>query len=211
MLKKSSINKIIQLLRKNYDHTKTALQYKTPFQLLISTILSAQTTDRQVNKITKNLFRYYPDLFAFLKLSQAELEDYIKSIGLYRVKTKNILATCNVLVKKYDGIVPESREKLMRLPGVGRKTANVFLSIATDFAAIAVDTHVQRVSNRIGLAESKNVFKTEKQLMKNIPKKYWNNAHHWLIWHGRNICKAHNPLCDSCFLTQYCDFYNHKI
>ena len=132
----------------------------------------------------------------------------IKSIGLFRTKAKNILACCNILFKKYGGMVPESREELMKLPGVGRKTANVFLSIITTFPAIAVDTHVFRVSNRIGLSEANNVLNTEKQLMENIPNKEWSNAHHWLIWHGRKICKARNPLCNICFLNAYCLYYN---
>ena len=135
------------------------------------------------------------------------MEQKIKTVGLYKSKAKNILATCKILENDYKGIVPKTREKLVKLPGVGRKTANVVLSIAHDFDAIAVDTHVFRVSNRIGLAKAKNVEVTEEHLMKNIPKKDWSNAHHWLIWHGRKICKARNPLCEECFLSKYCLYF----
>jgi endonuclease-3 len=197
------------LLKEQYHPRTTALKYKTPFELLISTILSAQTTDKQVNNVTKDLFQTYADPFAFLKLSQFELENKIKSIGLHKMKAKNILTTCKILVSKYKGEIPGSREDLMQLPGVGRKTANVFLSIATNFAAIAVDTHVFRVANRIGIAGANDVLKTEKQLMKNIPKKNWNQAHHWLIWHGREICKARQPLCEICLINKYCLFYKN--
>ena len=170
-------------------------------------MLSAQSTDKQVNIVTKNLFRDYPNAGSFLTLSLEEMEEKIKTVGLYKTKAKNVLATCRLLVDKYDGKVPESREALMELPGVGRKTANVVLSIATDFQAIAVDTHVFRVSNRIGLAEAKDVRQTEEDLMKNIPQKDWSDAHHWLIWHGRKICRARNPLCEECFLTEFCKYY----
>ena len=210
MLEHSEINKVLQLLKANYNHTKTGLKYNNPFQLLISTMLSAQTTDRQVNKVTKNLFMTHPDVYSFQNLSLTELELKIKSIGLYRSKAKNILATCNLLVKRYNGKIPHSREELMKFPGIGRKIANVFLSIITDIDAIAVDTHVFRVSNRIGLAEAKDVLKTEQQLMINIEQEDWNDAHHWLIWHGRKICKARNPLCDSCFLNKHCLFFIKK-
>ncbi|TFH02833.1 MAG: endonuclease III, partial [Calditrichales bacterium] len=135
------------------------------------------------------------------------MEDKIKTVGLYKSKAKNVLATCRILVEQYDGEVPLTREELMALPGVGRKTANVVLSIVTDFKAIAVDTHVFRVSNRIGLANSGDVRNTEEDLMKNIPQKDWSDAHHWLIWHGRQICRARNPLCDRCFLIKNCLFY----
>ena len=210
MLDIKKINIVLGLLKKKYNHTTTGLKYLNPFQLLIATMLSAQTTDKQVNKVTKDLFNDSPEVHSFLNLSVTELESKIKSIGLYRSKAKNILATCDLLVKNHNGKIPHSREELMKLPGIGRKTANVFLSIISDIDAIAVDTHVFRVSNRIGLAEAKDVLKTEQQLMNNIKQKDWNNAHHWLIWHGRQICKARNPLCDECFLNKYCHFFNKK-
>jgi len=210
MLDKSSIKKVLKLLESEYSDATTALNFGTPFQLLISTMLAAQSTDKRVNIVTKNLFELYPDAISFLNLSISELEDLIKTVGLYKSKAKNILATCRLLVENHDGNVPLTREELVVLPGVGRKTANVVLSIATDFKAIAVDTHVYRVSNRIGLASAKDVRKTEDDLMKNIPEKDWSDAHHWLIWHGRKVCQARNPSCESCFLKSYCEYYNKK-
>jgi endonuclease-3 len=174
-------------------------------------MLAAQSTDVQVNKVTKSLFQHHSDAHSFLKLSEKQLEMKIRTVGLYKSKAKNIMATCRILVDKYSGEIPTTREKLMTLPGVGRKTANVVLSIASDFDAIAVDTHVYRVSNRLGLAEANNVLETEKQLMNNIQQSDWSDAHHWLIWHGRKICKARKPLCEVCFITEVCLHYRSKI
>jgi endonuclease-3 len=210
MLDRTSIKKVLHLLKAEYSDTTTALNYGTPFQLLISTILAAQSTDKRVNIVTKDLFKLYPDAYSFLNLSLSELEDKIKTVGLYKSKAKNILATCQLLVENHEGEVPLTREELIKLPGVGRKTANVVLSIVTDFKAIAVDTHVFRVSNRIGLASSNDVRKTEDDLMNNIPQKEWSDAHHWLIWHGRKVCQARKPLCESCSLNPYCEYYNKK-
>lgn len=207
MLGKSSIKKVLQLLKSEYSDTTTALDFGTPFQLLISTMLAAQSTDKQVNIVTKDLFRDYPDANGFLSLSLSDLEDRIKTVGLYKSKAKNILATCHLLVENYESEIPLTREELVKLPGVGRKTANVVLSIVSDFKAIAVDTHVFRVSNRIGLASSKDVRKTEDDLMNIIPQKDWSDAHHWLIWHGRKVCQARNPSCDTCFINPYCEYY----
>ena len=203
----SNIQESLARLKSQYKDTTTALNFTSPFQLLISTMMAAQSTDVRVNIVTKDIFPDYPDAKSFLSLSLLELEEKIKTVGLYKSKAKNILATCKILVDSYNGEVPQTREELITLPGVGRKTANVVLSIAHDFDAIAVDTHVFRVSNRIGLANAKNVELTEEHLMQNIPKKDWSDAHHWLIWHGRKICKARNPLCDECFLTKYCHFF----
>jgi endonuclease-3 len=212
MLNKKQISAVLKILKQTYGTTTTALKFNDPFQLLISTILSAQSTDKQVNKITTRLYKEYPDAHSFIKLSEGELEEKIRSIGLYRSKAHNILETCKILVEKYQGMVPSSREDLIRLPGVGRKTANVVLSVGFRHDAIAVDTHVFRVSNRIGLADSPSVKKTEEQLMETIPRKDWSAAHHWLIWHGRQICKAQKPLCSKCPLTSYCEYYkNLKI
>jgi endonuclease III len=211
MLDKNAIKKVLTALKSVYAETTTALNFGTPFQLLISTILAAQSTDKRVNIVTGELFQTHPDAYSFLSLSLPELEEKIKTVGLYKSKAKNILATCRILVDNYQGKIPESREELMELPGVGRKTANVVLSIATTFQAIAVDTHVFRVSNRIGLAQAKNVRQTEEHLMQNIPKKDWSDAHHWLIWHGRKICRARNPLCGQCFLTAWCEYYRSQI
>ena len=203
----SNIQKVLALLHNHYKDTTTALNFISPFQLLISTMMAAQSTDVRVNIVTKDLFPDYPDAKSFLSLSVTELEEKIKTVGLYKTKAKNIIATCRILVDKYNGQVPNTREELITLPGVGRKTANVVLSIAHDFDAIAVDTHVFRVSNRIGLADAKNVELTEKHLMQNIPKKDWSDAHHWLIWHGRKICKARKPLCNECFLSKHCFYF----
>jgi endonuclease-3 len=203
----TTLSKVLELLRKDYGNTSTALSYQSRFQLLISTILSAQTTDKQVNKITEKLYLEYPDADSFLTLTLPELEKKIKSIGLYRAKAKNILATCQILVEKYGGKVPQTLEELVQFPGVGRKTANVVLSVGFNQDAIAVDTHVFRVSNRIGLANAPTVEKTEFQLMEAIPKQDWSAAHHWLIWHGRLVCKAQNPMCNKCPIASYCVYY----
>jgi endonuclease-3 len=209
MLDKPSTNKVLKLLKSEYSDMTTALDYRTPFQLLISTMMAAQSTDKRVNIVTKDLFKDFPDAKDFLELSVSELEEKIKTVGLYKSKAKNILSTCKILVKNYDGRIPLTREELISLPGVGRKTANVVLSIVTDFKAIAVDTHVFRVSNRIGLAESNDVRKTEDDLMRNIPKNDWSDAHHWLIWHGRKVCHARNPSCDKCLINKHCEYFRN--
>ena len=197
---------ILKILEEIYGGTETALQFQTPFQLLISTMLAAQSTDVRVNIVTKDLFRSCPTAEKMAALSLPKMESYIKTVGLYHTKAKNVLASSKILAEKYGGNVPDTREEFMILPGVGRKTANVVLSIAKGVPAIAVDTHVFRVSNRLGLANAENVLDTEKQLMKNIPKDKWSDAHHWLIWHGRKICKARNPLCGECPLIEVCKY-----
>ncbi len=207
MLKKADMEMVLVILEEIYQHTTTALKFETPFQLLISTMLAAQSTDVRVNIVTQSLFRNYGTPHKMLELALPELENLIKTVGLYKSKAKNIHSTCRILVDRYAGLVPLSREELMQLPGVGRKTANVVLSIASDFDAIAVDTHVFRVANRIGLARAKDVFKTEQHLMTNIPQKKWSAAHHWLIWHGRKICRARKPLCRQCPLNNICLYF----
>jgi endonuclease-3 len=202
---KARLKSILKILEETYKDTSTALVFATPFQLLISTMLAAQSTDVRVNIVTPALFKDYPDAQTMRSLTQTGLQEYIKTVGLYKTKAKNILLTSNILTEKYEGKIPATREELMELPGVGRKTANVVLSIAKNIPAIAVDTHVFRVSNRLGLAKAKNVLETEKQLMKNIPKEKWSDAHHWLIWHGRKICKAQRPLCSECPIANFCD------
>ena len=210
MLDSEYTKKVLKILEQQYGNSTTALEYGNTFQLLVSTMLAAQSTDKQVNKITRNLFLKYPDAKSFIQMSLDELEARIKSVGLYKNKAKNILASANIIAQKFNGIVPKNRDKLVKLPGVGRKTANVVLSVGFQYDAIAVDTHVFRVSNRIGLAEASNVEKTEKHLMKNIPKNKWSAAHHWLIWHGRKVCKARNPKCDICPISKYCRFIKTK-
>ncbi len=204
------INEVLALLGQAYPDARCALNYETPFQLLVATMLSAQTTDKTVNRVTESLFTEYPGIEDFLQLRQEELELKIREIGLYRNKAKNILAMCTVLMTQYDGEVPQTMEQLLSLPGVGRKTANVVLSNAFNVPAIAVDTHVFRVSNRIGLAAAENVLDTELQLLDGIPRDLWSSAHHWLIWHGRQICDAKKPKCGLCMITQYCHYYNQN-
>jgi len=195
---------ILARLESQYHGARPGLKYRNAFELLIATILSAQTTDKQVNAVTGALFERCPDARAMLALSVDELEDAIKSCGFYHTKARNVLATCAILVEQYDGGVPASLEALTALPGVGRKTANVVLSNAFGIPAIAVDTHVFRVSNRLGLASAKDVEETERQLMQNIPRDKWSDAHHWLIWHGRRVCAARRPACNACFLADVC-------
>lgn len=211
MLTKEEAKKVIDILLELYPDAKAELNFSNPFELLIATILSAQTTDVQVNKVTEKLFKDYKTPQDFIKLSEEELAEKIKSLGFYKNKSKNILATCRILVEKYQGQVPDTREELMKLPGVGRKTANVVISNAFNKQAIAVDTHVFRVSNRIGLAHSDNVFDTEKDLMNNIDESMWSKAHHLLIFHGRRVCKSRKPLCEKCPLTDYCLYYKREI
>lgn len=211
MLTKEEIERVIEILMDLYPDAKAELNYSNPFELLIATILSAQCTDVQVNKTTEKLFKELKTPEDYLKLSIEELGERIRSCGFYRTKSKNILATCKLLIEKFDGKVPDTLEELMSLPGVGRKTANVVLSNAFSKPAIAVDTHVFRVSNRIGLADSKNVLDTEKDLMENIRKEMWSKAHHLLIFHGRRICKARRPLCHKCPLTDYCFYYKEEL
>lgn len=199
-----AVRKILDILAQTYPDARCELNHETPFQLLIATILSAQCTDQRVNEVTADLFAKYPHPEDYLSLTQEQMEEEIKGLGLYRNKSKNILRTCRILVEQYGGEVPADREKLEALPGVGRKTANVVLSNAFGIPAIAVDTHVFRVANRLGLANSNNVLETERQLMERIPKSEWSIAHHRLIWHGRRICHARSPQCTECPLLTYC-------
>lgn len=209
MLSKRKINEVLLILEEIYPEVTTALNYKTPFELLVSTILSAQCTDKRVNIITEKLYAEYNKPEEFASLDVKELEEMIRSCGFYRNKSENIILTSRILLDKFNGKVPKTREELMKLPGVGRKTANVVLSNAFGQDAIAVDTHVFRVSNRLGLAKSIKVEETERQLMQNIPKNKWSKAHHWLIYHGRNICKSRRPLCENCPVQNLCKYYEN--
>ena len=201
---------ILEELKRLYPDAKCELNHETPFQLLVATILSAQTTDKKVNEVTESLFRDYPDVDAFLTLSIDELEARIKQIGLYRSKAKNILIMCNQLKGKFNGEVPKTMEEITSLAGAGRKTANVVLSNAFGVPSIAVDTHVFRVSNRLGLADSDNVLEVEKQLQAELPKKEWSLTHHLLIFHGRRCCIARNPKCNECPLTNRCKYFKEQ-
>ncbi|WP_353092783.1 endonuclease III [Tissierella praeacuta] len=210
MLSKEEIKIVLERLTERFPDAKAELNFTNPFELLIATILSAQCTDVQVNKTTAVLFKELKTPEDYIKLSDEELGGKIRSCGFYKTKSKNILETCRLLIENYNSQVPDTMEKLVSLPGVGRKTANVVLSNAFNTPAIAVDTHVFRVSNRIGLANSANVLDTEKDLMDNIEREMWSKAHHLLIFHGRRICKARNPLCTICPITDYCFYYKKE-
>ncbi len=211
VLSEKDIKIVIEKLLERFPDAKAELNHSNPFELLIATILSAQCTDVRVNKVTKPLFEELKSPEDYLELSQEELGKRIHSCGFYNTKSKNILATCKLLIENFNGKVPGSLEELMTLPGVGRKTANVVLSNIFDIPAIAVDTHVFRVSNRIGLAKSEKVLEVENQLMENIDRNMWSKAHHLLIFHGRRICKARNPLCGECPVDDYCIYYKNEI
>ena len=210
MLNETDRAQALKLLKEAHPDARPALHFSSPFELLVATMLSAQCTDKQVNKCTAVLFPLYNTAAAFAALDLNTLEPYIKSCGFYRTKGEHILAMSRILVEQYNGEVPQTLEELTKLPGVGRKTANVVLSNAFHIPAIAVDTHVFRVSNRIGLAEAKDVEHTEQQLMQNIPREDWGDAHHWLIYHGRQICAAQRPKCSECTLKEICNYAVHR-
>lgn len=193
-----------------YRGAKPALHYNTPYELLVAVILSAQCTDERVNKVTAVLFENYSTPQSMVTLSQAELEKYIFSCGFYRMKAEHILSASRDILEKFNGEVPDTVEKLMTLAGVGKKTANVVYSVAFGGDAIAVDTHVFRVSNRLGLAKGDTPLAVEAGLNKAIPKKDWSQAHHWLIWHGRRVCHSQKPNCNGCTLKTYCDYGKNK-
>ncbi|SDF59272.1 endonuclease III [Sporolituus thermophilus] len=195
---------MLAILAEHYRGATTALNYSTPFELLIAVILSAQCTDERVNIITARLFPQYNTPAKILALGQDKLEEYIRDCGLFRSKARNIIATCEILCRAYGGEVPTRFEDLIKLPGVGRKTANVIVSQLFGTPAIAVDTHVFRVANRTGLAKGKTPREVEEGLMRVIPRQDWADAHHWLIWHGRKVCKARQPACDVCPLNGLC-------
>ncbi|MFW6281521.1 MAG: endonuclease III [bacterium] len=205
-MNKKTIIELIKRLKKEYPDAKTELNYSTPFELLVATILSAQTTDKQVNKVTAELFKKYnkPEDFANLKTSILEKE--INSIGLYKNKSRFLIESSKIIISEYNGDVPENRKDLMSLPGVGRKTANVLLACVFNKNAIAVDTHVFRLANRLGFANTDNVREVEESLMEKIPEKLWADMHHYLIYHGRRVCKARNPLCNQCILIDLCEY-----
>lgn len=196
--------RILAELERLYPDAKPALHFENPYQLLIAVILSAQCTDVKVNMVTPALFAAYPDAAAMAKATAEEIEPYIKTCGIYRNKAKNLALTARELVSRFGGEVPADHEALTSLPGVGRKTANVVMSCAFGADAIAVDTHVFRVSNRLGLADAPDVLKTEEQLMQVIPRSAWSRAHHWLIYHGRRVCAARKPACETCSLRPWC-------
>jgi endonuclease-3 len=206
-----TINEIFERFKKANPHPTTELIYKTNFELLIAVILSAQATDKSVNKATITLFAVANTPEKILKLGETGLKKHIKTIGLYTTKAKNIIAACRLLVDNFHSQVPDDRESLESLPGVGRKTANVVLNTCFGEPTIAVDTHIFRVANRIGLAKGNTPLEVEKQLQKNIPDKFKQDAHHWLILHGRYVCIARKPHCPECLIRDLCQFKDKTI
>lgn len=202
----TKVHALFSRLRAANPEPRSELRFGSPFELLVAVVLSAQATDRSVNLATEKLFARANTPSKLLKLGQAGLEKYIRSIGLYRTKAKNLLRTCRILVEKYGGKVPRTREELEQLPGVGRKTANVILNTAFGEPTIAVDTHIFRVANRTGLAPGKNVLEVEKKLQKVVPEEFRRHAHHWLILHGRYVCKARKPDCPRCTIHDLCEY-----
>ena len=206
MTKKEKTTALAEL-EKIYKGARPALLYNSPYELLVAVILSAQCTDERVNKVTAVLFEKYNTPEKMITLSQEELEKYIFSCGFYRMKAEHILSASYDIISRFQGEVPQTVEELITLAGVGKKTANVVYSVAFGGDAIAVDTHVFRVSNRLGLAKGKTPAKVEEGLQKVIPKENWSSAHHWLIWHGRKVCHSQRPDCENCTLNDVCDYY----
>lgn len=205
---KDRANNIIKILAKTFPHAHIALEYKTPFQLLVVTILSAQSTDKQVNKISPALFARFKTMKAFAETDQAELEKYVHSTGFFRNKAKNLKAMAQILLSKFKGEVPDTMEELVSLPGVARKTANIILFNAFGKnEGIAVDTHVKRLAQRLGLSKNEDPNKIEQDLLKLFPQKLWGKINHYLIDHGRNICDAKKPKCTICPVSKLCPSY----
>lgn len=201
---------ILQELAKLYPDAQPALHFASPYELLVAVILSAQCTDERVNIVTKELFSYADTPRKMVELTQEQLEKAIFSCGFYRNKAAHILSASRDILEKFGGEVPSTREELMQLAGVGRKTANVVYSVAFGGNAIAVDTHVFRVSNRLGLAKGKTPNEVEEGLMRAIPEEEWSKAHHYLIYHGRRVCHSQKPACEMCTLQKFCEFYKEK-
>lgn len=204
------IQKILDELSRLYPDAQPALHFKSPFELLVAVILSAQCTDERVNKVTKVLFENYDTPEKMLTLTQEKLEKYIFSCGFYRNKAAHILSASKDIIEKFGGVVPDTLQELKTLAGVGQKTANVVYAVAFGGNAIAVDTHVFRVSNRLGIAEGKTPEKVEEGLRKAIPEELWSKAHHYLIYHGRQVCHSQRPDCTNCTLKAFCKFYKNK-
>ena len=207
LLDKKEIEELVQRMMEAYPDARCALDHGDRFQLLVAVVLSAQTTDVSVNKVTPALFAKAPDAFAMAAMPEEEISEIIRTIGMYRTKAHNVKALSAALVEKYDGEVPGDYDRLVELPGVGRKTANVVLAEAFGQQRIAVDTHVFRLANRIGLVCEKDVVKTEEGLMKVLPEDHWTAMHHALIWHGRRVCTARKPDCENCCIEGVCRRY----
>ena len=205
-MNRTKIAEIFKRLRAANPAPRSELEFSSPFELLVAVVLSAQATDKSVNLATRELFRHANTPHGLLQLGADTLERYIKRIGLYRTKAKNILAACRMLVERHGCAVPRSREALEQLPGVGRKTANVILNTAFGEPTIAVDTHIFRVANRTGIARGTNVLAVELKLHKAVPEEFRRDAHHWLILHGRYVCKARKPECPACLIADLCEY-----
>ena len=206
MIESKRIKEILDILENAYPEAECALDHINVFQLIVAVALSAQTTDKSVNLVTPALFAAYPDAETLAEADHDEVAEYIKRIGMYKTKAKNIVGMAQKLVAEHGGKVPEDYDSLVALPGVGRKTANVVLSVGFGHQRIAVDTHVFRVANRIGLVKEKDVLKTELSLMDRIPEERWSQTHHSLIFHGRQCCDARKPKCDICPINTYCEY-----
>lgn len=202
---------IIEELKNMYPDAKCSLDFKTPFQMLVAVVLSAQCTDERVNKTTPSIFEKYPEPIDFVNMDIAELENLIHPCGFYKTKAKNLKKTAEILVQKYNSIVPQNMEELMKLPGVGRKSANVIMLEAFNRPqGIAVDTHCKRISNRMGFSKESEPEKIEQDLLKVVPKEYYKDVNHLFMWHGRNTCTAQKPKCDSCKVRKHCKEMKNK-
>ena len=208
MIKKDEIIEILDILKDKYPDADCALDHRNNFELICAVALSAQTTDKSVNLVTPELFKKYPDAFALSKANTSDVEEIIRHIGMYRQKAKNLIGMSGELVNRFNGEVPGDYDSLVSLPGVGRKTANVVLAVGFGEQRIPVDTHVFRVANRIGIANAKDVLETELQLMESIPEFRWTEAHHSIIFHGRQICHAKKPECADCPINEKCIYFN---
>lgn len=211
LLSKNEINEVLNILDETYPDAKSELDHTNAFEMLLATILSAQCTDVRVNMITKDLFKVVKTPEDALNLGFNKLSEIIRPCGFFNTKTKNILKTCEILINEHNSQVPDNKEDLVKLPGVGRKTANVVLSVCFGVDAIAVDTHVFRVTNRLGIVKEKNVEDTEDSLMERIEKNKWSKSHHLFIFHGRRTCKARNPQCEICTVRDYCVYYKELL
>ena len=208
-MNKETKKRILDKLEEMYPEAKAELVFSNPYEMLVATMLSAQCTDKQVNKVTPAVFERWPDANAMAEARVEELFPMVKSCG-FKSKAGNIIAACRIIKEQHGGQVPDTMEALTALHGVGRKTANVVMFNAFGIPAFAVDTHVFRVSNRLGLCKADTVEETERQMTKLIPKENWGRAHHWLIWHGRKLCKAQRPLCEECELSELCKYRSER-
>ena len=210
-MKNKEIDKVFKILKKKNPSPTTELNYENVFTLLVAVVMSAQSTDKGVNKATDKLFKIANTPEKMMKLGEKKIRDFIKNIGLYKSKAKNVFLLSKIIFEEFNSEVPSSREKLVKLPGVGRKTANVVLNTYFNKPFIAVDTHLFRLGNRLGIAKGKNPLEVENNYLKIIPKWAIKDAHHWLILHGRYVCKARNPQCEQCSIRDFCEFYKKEV